>query len=125
MRLELSDLHVRYGNVEVLHGIGLRVEPGEIVTLLGANGAGKSTTLMAISGLVRPTAGSIRFGDREVPLDRLVALFGERARVRLREGYTVRGKPLVFEGWADAPKPRIILEHPRRNPETGNIEELQ
>jgi hypothetical protein len=45
--------------------------------------------------------------------------------VRLREGYTVRGKPLVFEGWADAPKPRIVLEHPRRNPETGNIEELQ
>jgi len=71
------------------------------------------------------TQDRIRFGDREVPLDRLVALFGERARVRLREGYTVRGKPLVFEGWADAPKPRIVLEHPRRNPETGNIEELQ
>ena len=66
MRLELSDLHVRYGNVEVLHGIGLRVEPGEIVTLLGANGAGKSTTLMAISGLVKPTSGSITFGGEEL-----------------------------------------------------------
>lgn len=59
--LELSDLRVSYGNVEVLHGINLRVEEGEIVTLLGANGAGKSTTLMTISGLIRPTSGSISF----------------------------------------------------------------
>jgi len=66
MRLELSDLYVRYGNVEVLHGLNLRVEPGEIVTLLGANGAGKSTTLMAISGLIKPASGSIRFGGEEL-----------------------------------------------------------
>lgn len=59
--LELADLKVSYGNVEALHGINLRVEEGEIVTLLGANGAGKSTTLMTICGLVRPTSGSISF----------------------------------------------------------------
>lgn len=59
--LELADLRVSYGSVEALHGIDLRVEEGEIVTLLGANGAGKSTTLLAISGLVRPTSGSISF----------------------------------------------------------------
>ena len=52
--LELKGIRVRYGNVEALHGIDIHVEEGEIVTLLGANGAGKSTTLLTISGLVRP-----------------------------------------------------------------------
>ena len=57
MLLVINDLHVRYGNVEVLHGINLTVGEGEIVTILGANGAGKSTTLLSISGLVRPSQG--------------------------------------------------------------------
>jgi branched-chain amino acid transport system ATP-binding protein len=61
--LEILDLHVKYGNIEVLHGIDLRVEEGEIVTILGANGAGKSTTLLTLSGLVRPSAGTIGFGE--------------------------------------------------------------
>ena len=59
--LTLSDIRVRYGGVEVLHGVNLHVNEGEIVTLLGANGAGKSTTLLAVSGLVRPFAGEILF----------------------------------------------------------------
>jgi branched-chain amino acid transport system ATP-binding protein len=59
--LEIDGLHVKYGNVEALHGIALAVHPGEIVTILGANGAGKSTTLRAISGLLRPSRGEIRF----------------------------------------------------------------
>ena len=59
--LQLSNVRVRYGSVEVLHGIDLRVEEGEIVTILGANGAGKSTTLLSISGLVRPFEGEILF----------------------------------------------------------------
>lgn len=59
--LELSGIRVSYGRVEALHGIDLYVEEGEIVTILGANGAGKSTTLLTISGLVRPSAGEIRF----------------------------------------------------------------
>ena len=61
MLLAINDLHVRYGNVEVLHGISLHVAEGEIVTILGANGAGKSTTLLSISGLVRPLGGEILF----------------------------------------------------------------
>ncbi|MDW7712206.1 MAG: ABC transporter ATP-binding protein [Deferrisomatales bacterium] len=61
--LEISDLRVRYGSVEALHGVGLRVDQGEIVTILGANGAGKTTTLMAVSGLVRVASGTIRCGS--------------------------------------------------------------
>ena len=64
--LQLADVRVRYGSVEVLHGVNLRVEEGEIVTILGANGAGKSTTLLSISGLVRPFAGEILFEGRRV-----------------------------------------------------------
>lgn len=61
MFLEITDLHSGYGSEEVLHGVSLRVEEGEIVSILGANGAGKTTTLLTISGLVRATSGSIRF----------------------------------------------------------------
>ena len=66
MLLEVENLHVRYGNVEALHGINLCVRQGEIVTLLGANGAGKTTTLHAISGLLRPASGEIRFESRPI-----------------------------------------------------------
>jgi branched-chain amino acid transport system ATP-binding protein len=59
--LEIENLHTYYGHVHALKGINLEVEEGEIVTLLGANGAGKSTTLRTISGLVRPREGQIRF----------------------------------------------------------------
>ncbi len=52
MLLRIENLHVKYGNIEVLHGVSLEVNQGEIVTILGANGAGKSTTLLSISGLV-------------------------------------------------------------------------
>jgi branched-chain amino acid transport system ATP-binding protein len=64
--LEVAKLRLKYGNVEALHGIDLAVHEGEIVTILGANGAGKSTTLRAISGLVRPSEGEIRFEGRPV-----------------------------------------------------------
>lgn len=59
--LELADLEVRYGGITALQGISLSVPAGSIITLIGANGAGKSTTLRAISGLVRPAAGEIAF----------------------------------------------------------------
>jgi branched-chain amino acid transport system ATP-binding protein len=63
--LELDAVFVRYGAIEAVKGVTLAVGEGEIVTLVGANGAGKSTTLRAISGLLRPAAGSIRFlGER-------------------------------------------------------------
>ena len=59
--LELKDLRVNYGNVEALHAINIVVNKGEIVTILGANGDGKTTTLLSISGLLKPVSGSITF----------------------------------------------------------------
>ena len=64
--LELNDIHTFYGNIEALKGVSLEVEEGEIVTLIGSNGAGKSTTLRSISGLTPPRQGSIRFAGREI-----------------------------------------------------------
>jgi branched-chain amino acid transport system ATP-binding protein len=74
--LELEDLAVAYGKRRALDGLHLSVGPGEIVTLLGANGAGKSTTLRAVSGLVRPARGRIRYEGRDItqaPADTIVA----------------------------------------------------
>lgn len=67
--LELQDVEVAYGNIRALKGISLTVAEGELVTLIGANGAGKSTTLKTISGLLRPIAGTLLY--RGQPLDRL------------------------------------------------------
>jgi len=64
--LELNDVHTFYGNIEALKGVSLEVNEGEIVTLIGSNGAGKSTTLRSISGLTPPAEGSIRFEDEEI-----------------------------------------------------------
>jgi branched-chain amino acid transport system ATP-binding protein len=64
--LEVSDLHVYYGGIHALKGISLTVNPGQIVTLIGANGAGKSTTLRAIVGLAKPRQGAIRFQGEEL-----------------------------------------------------------
>jgi len=64
--LELKNVSSAYGSVEALRGVSLHVEKGEIVTLLGANGAGKSTTLRTISGLIRPTTGEIWFEGQRI-----------------------------------------------------------
>ncbi len=64
--LELDNVHSYYGHIHALHGISLRVEEGEIVTLIGANGAGKSTTLRTISGLIKPRQGSVRLRDQNI-----------------------------------------------------------
>jgi branched-chain amino acid transport system ATP-binding protein len=64
--LEVTDLHTFYGNIEALKGISVRVEEGEVVTLIGSNGAGKSTTLRSISGLTPPREGSIKFDGTEI-----------------------------------------------------------
>jgi branched-chain amino acid transport system ATP-binding protein len=73
--LDIKSLEVRYGVIKALHGVDLRVEEGEVVTLIGANGAGKTTLLRAISGLIRPSSGSISFRGRDItrmPPDRVV-----------------------------------------------------
>ena len=64
--LEIDDIHVYYGAIHALKGVSLRVGSREIVTLIGSNGAGKSTTLRAIQGLNRPRKGSIRFEGRDI-----------------------------------------------------------
>ena len=64
--LELRDVHTYYGSIHALKGISLEVREGEIVTLIGANGAGKSTTLRSINGLNHPRRGTIRFAGREI-----------------------------------------------------------
>jgi branched-chain amino acid transport system ATP-binding protein len=66
MLLEVLDVSLFYGRIQALHGISLGVTEGEIVALIGANGAGKSTTMRAISGLRPVAAGSIRFADQDI-----------------------------------------------------------
>jgi len=87
--LEIRGLEVRYGGVCALHGIDLRVQEGEIVTLLGANGAGKSTTLRTVSGLLRPSAGRILYQGRDV--------------------HAVPAHELVHQGIAHAPEGRRLF----------------
>jgi len=75
--LEVNNLEVRYGAIRALRDVSLHVYAGEVVTLIGANGAGKSTLLRTISGLVRPSNGSIRFEGRDItrtPPDRIVQM---------------------------------------------------
>ena len=85
--LELHDIHSFYGTIEALKGVSLEVNEGEIVTLIGSNGAGKSTTLRSISGLTPPREGSIRFDGRG---DRRDAAAGDRPA---RDLPVARGPP--------------------------------
>ncbi len=64
--LRLQEVHAHYGAIHALKGVNLEVEEGQIVTLIGANGAGKSSTLMAISGIIRPTSGRIIFEGEDL-----------------------------------------------------------
>ncbi len=100
--LELVDVHVYYGNIRALQGVSIRVDEGELVALIGSNGAGKSTTLKAVSGLIRPSRGSILFRGQDITrasTDRIVSLgishcpearriFG---RLTVRENLTLGG----------------------------------
>ena len=75
--LELKDIQVFYGGIRALSGVSLRVEQGELVALIGSNGAGKSTTLKTISGLLRPRAGGVVYHGQDITraaTDRIVAL---------------------------------------------------
>lgn len=89
--LEINDLMVLYGEIEALRGVSMKVEAGQVVTLLGSNGAGKSTTLRAISGLAKPAAGEILFDGKSI-----VGL-GPEAIVRLGISHVPEGRR-VFPG---------------------------
>jgi branched-chain amino acid transport system ATP-binding protein len=94
--LDLNDLHVFYGNIEALKGVSLTVGRGEIVTLIGSNGAGKSTTLRAISGTHKPRSGSIKLAGREIqhlPAHEIVSL----GIAHSPEGRKVFSRMSVFE----------------------------
>jgi branched-chain amino acid transport system ATP-binding protein len=89
--LELDSVVAAYGNVTALKGLSLTVEAGEIVALLGANGAGKSTTLRTISGLIAPRAGSVRLTGRAI------TGLGPEAVVRLGIAHVPEGRR-IFPG---------------------------
>jgi branched-chain amino acid transport system ATP-binding protein len=94
--LEVQNIDAFYGNIHALRSVSLTVEEGEIVTLIGANGAGKSTTLNCISGLVRPRAGTITFDGTDlahVPAHRIV----ERGVIQVPEGRRVFARLSVEE----------------------------
>ncbi len=101
--LEVRDLWVRYGSVEAVRGVSFAVEPGEISTLIGANGAGKSSTLLALSGLVRASEGEILYEGQNIAgwkTDRIV----KAGLVQVAEGRAILGPLTVAEnlelgGW--------------------------
>ena len=94
--LELQDVHTHYGHIHALKGISIEVQKGEVVTLIGANGAGKSTTLNTISGLLHPSSGDVIFeGEsiKAVPAHKLVS----RGVVQSPEGRRVFPRMTVLE----------------------------
>ena len=94
--LEIKDLVVNYGSIVALHGISIKVEKGSIVTLVGANGAGKSTTLRTISGIVKAAGGSITFDGQDItniPPHKIVA----RGLAQSPEGRMVFANLTVME----------------------------
>jgi branched-chain amino acid transport system ATP-binding protein len=113
--LEVKDVHTFYGNIEALKGISIEVQEGECVTLIGSNGAGKSTTLRSISGLTPPRQGSIRFQDREItetPPQEIVSM----GVAHSPEGRHVFSRMTVFEN--------LMLGAYLRNDESGIKEDL-
>ena len=87
--LQVKNIHTYYGNIHALHGISLEVHAGEIVTLIGANGAGKSTTIRSVSGIMHPRAGEIYFDGQPI--------------------HTVPAHDLVGRGIAQSPEGRRIF----------------
>lgn len=94
--LEVTDLHTSYGAIQALRGLSFAVEPGQVVSLIGANGAGKSTTLNTISGLLKPTRGQVVFDGRIITgwrADRVTSL----GLIQVPEGRQVIAPMTVYE----------------------------
>lgn len=94
--LKLTDVHTYYGKIQALKGVSFEVHEGEVVTLLGSNGAGKSTTLMTISGILRPSKGTIEWQGENivgVPPSKIV----EKGIIHVPEGRRVFGSLTVLE----------------------------
>ena len=88
--LEVQDLHVHYGAIHAIKGISFQVNEGEIVTLIGANGAGKTTSLQTVSGLLKPSSGTVTFEGNNV--------------------HSVAAHKLVYKGLAQVPEGRRIFQ---------------
>jgi branched-chain amino acid transport system ATP-binding protein len=114
--LSINDLAISYGNIKAVKGISFGIEEGEIVTLIGANGAGKSSTLRAISGVI-PFKGDIKFRGtdlRSVPADEIV----KRGIAQVPEGRGIFGNLTVYENlklatWGRKEKPEISRDFDR------------
>jgi len=94
--LELENVHTYYGHIHALKGLSITVEEGEIVTLIGANGAGKSTTLNTISGLLRPRQGTVRLGNEDLTAFKPHQIVAKGV-VQVPEGRRVLGRLTVTE----------------------------
>ena len=133
--LEVKDLVVRYGGIEALRGVSFRVEQGEVVTIIGSNGAGKSTTLKAVAGLIRPYSGTVQFEGRDItswPSHRVVplgiSLSPEGRKIfpdqtvwdnLLLGGYARRGEDLTPD--AEVQLDRFPILRERRNQRAGSL----
>jgi branched-chain amino acid transport system ATP-binding protein len=114
--LAVDSLEVRYGNIEAVRGLSFSVDEGKILTIIGANGAGKSSTLLALSGLVKVSGGRIRFADRDITGWRTDRIVGA-GLVQVPEGRAILGPLTVTENlelgaWTrrDAPGIKSDLE---------------
>ncbi len=116
--LVAESLSKRFGGRQVVSGVTMEVNPGEIVGLLGGNGAGKSTTFRMVVGLLKPDSGRISFRDRDV------TKLPMYARARLGMGYLAQ-EPTVFTQLSVADNIRIVLEqHYPRDEREGRLERL-
>ncbi len=122
--LEVDAVDAAYGRIRALQAVSLRVERGEIVTLIGANGAGKTTTLRAISGLIKPTGGSIRFDGADVTRESPDAIVrrgighapeGRRvfARMTVRENLELGAYTRTLKSEYDEDYARVLAIFPR------------
>jgi branched-chain amino acid transport system ATP-binding protein len=96
VRLEIKNLSAGYGPIQVLQSLNLRVEPGELISVIGPNGAGKSTLLRTISGLIRPTSGSVVFDGKQIekmPADQIV----RQGLIHVPEGRRIFSRLSVLE----------------------------
>src|SRR4030042_3377932 len=122
--LEIENIHTYYGHIHALKGISLDVDKGEIVTLIGANGAGKSTMLKTTSGLLRPRQGSIRLEGEDLTRYRPHEI-GAKGVVQVPEGRRIFGRLTVLENlemgafsirdrdWIEATLKRVFSLFPR------------
>jgi branched-chain amino acid transport system ATP-binding protein len=94
--LEVEGIHTYYGHIHALHDVSVNVEEGEIVTIIGANGAGKSTMLKTTSGLLKPRKGSIRLNDEDLTKLRPHNIV-EKGVVQVPEGRRIFGTLTVME----------------------------